>query len=262
MTGEAPLDFERLRHHPLLAAAESHESLPSTSDRALQLANRAGTACPALIVAQQQTQGRGRGTNRWWSQPGSLTFTLLLETASLQVPSDRLPLISLAAALSVCDAVRPLLGPTAVHVKWPNDVYAARRKLCGILLESSRGMRHIAVGIGLNVNNSLAQAPADVRVRATSIRDLVHQSHSRTDLLWQLLSQIQLHLSLLAGDSLYICRRWPELCLLTGETVEVACGDQIVAGTCRGINEQGALLIEHPLGLQACVAGVVKWPVS
>src|SRR5438034_451345 len=98
--------------------------------------------------------GRGRGTNRWWSADGALTFSLVLEAPQERLPMSRWPQVALVAGVAVCEALERMAPRAEMRVKWPNDVYLAGRKICGILSESVPARRdRIVVGIGVNVNN-------------------------------------------------------------------------------------------------------------
>jgi len=148
-------DLARLSASGLVAGIDFHESLGSTSDRALALAAEGATALPLLVLAQQQTSGRGRGTNRWWTAEGALTFSLILAAPPDRLPTGRWPEVALVAGLAVCEALQLTAPRAELRVKWPNDVLLGGRKVCGILSESVPGWRdRLVVGVGINVNNS------------------------------------------------------------------------------------------------------------
>ena len=138
------LDLSRIADSGLVAQIDYHESIGSTSDRALELAARGETALPLLVAAERQTAGRGRGTNRWLTADGALTFSLALEAAPSVLRHEQWPHIALVAGIAVCDALRAHLPAADLRVKWPNDVFLAGRKVCGILSESVPGWRRPA----------------------------------------------------------------------------------------------------------------------
>ncbi len=181
MCADDTLDVDRLLAQCALAAVEYHPSLDSTQDRAAAVAAE-GARGPILVVADRQTAGRGRGANRWWTGPGSLAFSLLFDPRDWGLAGEAVPARSLAAGVAVVAAVRPALYPHNVGLHWPNDVFVGGRKLSGILIDVLADGRHI-LGIGLNVNNGFADAPDDVRARATSMIDLTGQPHDRTSVL-------------------------------------------------------------------------------
>jgi BirA family biotin operon repressor/biotin-[acetyl-CoA-carboxylase] ligase len=152
----AAFDLARLDQCGLVGSIDYHESLGSTSDRALALAAADEARLPLLVLAARQTAGRGRGTNRWWSDEGALTFSLALEAHPALLPAANWPQIALVAGLAVCEALHRLAPSGNFRVKWPNDVYLNDRKICGILSESVPGWRdRLVIGIGVNVNNGV-----------------------------------------------------------------------------------------------------------
>ena len=156
------------------ATVEFHRRLGSTSDRAKEL-SAASVATPGIVVAEQQTAGRGRGQNRWAAAPGALTFSLLLDAPQ----TSTLAWASLGAAVAVAEALektaRDLGSAVETQLKWPNDVLCAQRKLCGILLETTAS-RWI-VGVGINVNNPV---PPELAASAIALRE-VSRSRAKLD---------------------------------------------------------------------------------
>lgn len=128
---------------PAFYRLQVFEELASTNDEAKRLA-AAGAPEGALIVARRQTAGRGRSGRVWESPPGNLYFSLLLRPGRPPAESAQL---SFVTALALSDA---LPAPTAL--KWPNDILARGRKLCGILLEGSADA--LVVGCGVNVESA------------------------------------------------------------------------------------------------------------
>jgi len=246
-------------HHRELPYTEQHVELDSTNNRAAQLATDASVPLPALIVTERQTAGRGRGANRWWSSDGALTFSLLIDATEDQLPAARWPLVSLAAALAMGDVLTGRLPQHDVRLKWPNDVYVGGRKICGILVEAPpvRPARLI-VGMGLNVNNSLRDAPADVQARATSMIDEAGQDFALEELLPQIVAEFLELLPGIASDALPLLERWQPLCLLTGRTIWLDVNGAEVVGRCAGIDAAGALLLHTTTGQQRLFSGVVK----
>lgn len=238
---------------------EWHEELDSTNSRAHELARLPDTPATVLIVADRQTAGRGRGANTWWSAEGSLTFSLLIDASEEQLPSVHWPLVSLLAAQVIGDAIAAFLPGHDVRVKWPNDVYLQGKKVCGILVEVPpvRPARLI-VGIGINVNNSLLEAPEEVRARATSLADEGSQAFDREAVLEAVVTPFLAKLDRLRESDLGFLERWPQRCLLTGKQVQVDCTTRIVEGRCEGIDHAGALLLRTPSGQERLFAGVVK----
>lgn len=267
-------DVERIVAETFVRSVEVHDEIGSTNDRALALAKNSEIGTPLLILAERQTGGRGRGANRWWSGPGSLTFSLVLSTSDWSLTSERSPVIALTAGLAVCETVRALLckdsgsvippwmpGPPAhpsdVIVKWPNDVLIGRRKLCGILVEARAGLPRVVVGIGINVNNSLQDAPPELRGRAVSLVDVSSRPLDRGEVLIRALRQIEAGLERLRENREHLQQYWQEHCALAGCIVRIDTAAGPVVGRCIGIAEDGALLLQTERGTERILSGVV-----
>jgi BirA family biotin operon repressor/biotin-[acetyl-CoA-carboxylase] ligase len=194
------LDIDCVLAETFVARAEHHATLTSTNDRASWCATEAPGELPLLIVADRQTAGRGRGANRWWTGHGSLAFTLVLGLDQLGIPrGTRFPLMSLAPAVAVVETVAPLIPLQPVGIRWPNDVLAGGGKLAGILVEVLPDGQHL-VGIGLNTNNSLAEAPPELMATATSLLELTGVPHDQTTILVTLLKCLETALGQLARE--------------------------------------------------------------
>lgn len=139
-----------------------YDELPSTNDRAAELAadpENAGTA----VVADRQTVGRGQYGRVWQAPPGT---SLLMSVLLFPPPACRRPVVLTAlAAVAVAETIRELTGAEA-RIKWPNDVLLGGKKTCGILIEQAAGT---VVGIGLNLNQSAADFDAAGLPDATSL---------------------------------------------------------------------------------------------
>jgi len=252
------LDAARLAEWGAIAHVEVHESLPSTQDRALELARADDlSAHSLLVVAEEQTAGRGRGSNRWWTGRGSLAFSLVFDPADWALSRQPLPERSLAVGVAIVDTIRPLLGDHRVGLHWPNDVFVNDRKVAGILIDVLPGGQHV-VGIGLNVNNTLEGAPAEVRGRATSLCELTGQVFDRTSLLLDLLQQLEAAVRDSAASPEVFGQRFLELCLQLGQELTIEVGSQRTTGRCAGIGPDGALLLDTAAGWQKFYSGVLR----
>ena len=157
------------------------ETTPSTQ-RLLQQNDPEG----AVAVAEEQTAGRGR-LGRSWHAPAktSVLVSVLLRPA---VDQARLPELSLVAGRAVAEAIADVTGiePT---IKFPNDVLIGGRKVAGILAESSEG--RVVLGIGVNVNQTHEDLPADAQTEPTSLRIELGERVSRAALLATILLQLE-----------------------------------------------------------------------
>jgi BirA family biotin operon repressor/biotin-[acetyl-CoA-carboxylase] ligase len=250
-------DIPRITKSGLFRHVDYHASLGSTSDRALELATCNELPLPLLVLTERQTGGRGRGTNRWWSAPGALTFSLVLEATAL--PPDARSRVALVAGLAVCEALEQLVPRAEWRVKWPNDVYASGGKICGILCETAPGYsERLIVGIGINVNNSTARGQGSAPAGAVALIDLEPLPRELTEVLLAVLDRFDLRWSeLLAGRFGELASAYREGCLLTGKTVTVTSGEQRLVGQCRGINDRGALVLATENGTRTIVAGSI-----
>jgi BirA family biotin operon repressor/biotin-[acetyl-CoA-carboxylase] ligase len=230
------------------------EVVPSTgSTNADLLARAADPHSPEgqVLVAEEQTAGRGRLGRSWSSAPGaSLTFSVLLRPAA--VPAARRGWLTLLAGVAVASAVRSVTGVAAV-LKWPNDVLAGDRKLAGILAEQSPDGSAVVIGTGLNV-----ATPVEIPVSATGLiaTSLIAQGAgpvSREDLLLGILDQLEHWYAAFRADPdperSGLIDAYRALCETLGRTVRVELpAGGVVTGAARDIDAEGRLLIADGQG--------------
>ncbi len=250
-------DLPRIWQSGLLAEIDWHEELPSTNSRALELAGREALPLPHLVLCDRQSAGRGRGANRWWSAEGALSFSVMIGRPEIAVPAGEFPTLSLAAGLGVCEALREIAPGGEFRLKWPNDVYLGGRKVCGILVELSPASGRAVIGIGINVNNSFADAPAEVRGRATSLTDADGASRDLSEVLLSVIGHVLAEVRRPAGGANGLSDRWASVCLLTGRIVQIELGAQRTVGRCSGIAADGALVLQTESGPRRFVSGTV-----
>jgi BirA family transcriptional regulator, biotin operon repressor / biotin---[acetyl-CoA-carboxylase] ligase len=250
------LDPGRLLAETWVDRVEYQQTLTSTNDRARQLAAEVSPDQIVLVAAEEQTAGRGRGANRWWTGSGSLAFSVLLVPARWAIERRYQAMMPLAAAVAIVETAAPLVPAEEVGVHWPNDVFVGPRKLAGILVEVLPDGRQI-VGIGLNVNNSAAAAPAEIAARVTTLADASGRTWDRTGLLVELLRRFADNVEQLGRSPAELGRRANELCLQRGGWLCLEGGGRQVRGRCAGIADDGALLLETPAGREAFYSGVL-----
>ncbi|MCE9548084.1 MAG: biotin--[acetyl-CoA-carboxylase] ligase, partial [Planctomycetia bacterium] len=237
---------------------EQHAEISSTSDRAIALAGSADVELPLLVLADRQTAGRGRGANRWWAGPGALTFSLLLDGATLGLAPHRWPQVSLATALAVGELLCDLVPPPLVRLKWPNDVFLDGRKVCGILVESpAAASGRLVIGLGLNVNNSTADAPPELRQSAVALCEIAGREVPPIDVLSPLLARIETQLARLTAADPELPDSWRPFCLLHGRSVQLQDHHEITTGVCQGIDADGALLLATSEGTRRFLSGTI-----
>jgi BirA family biotin operon repressor/biotin-[acetyl-CoA-carboxylase] ligase len=251
-------DVERIRSAGFVCDVEVHSEIGSTNDRAAERAEEADLRCPCLVLAARQSAGRGRGVNSWWSGPGALTFSLVLEPRRVGLATEFFPQVALAAGLAVCEVIEQTLTEQPVGLKWPNDVFLCGKKVCGILLEAPRiDSGRLITGIGVNVNNTLAAAPADLRRTAVSMIDVAGRQLDRTEVLVVLLERLDMWLRALAVNTSEVFDRWRPYCVLTGKRVRLRVGARDVEGLCQGIDDSGRLMISTSQGTESHPSGTV-----
>lgn len=254
-------DLPRIAQLDWLKHIEYHESLDSTNKLAVRLADQLQPVCPALVLTASQTAGRGRGSNSWLATKGALTFSVVYDREAIGLSPQRLPQLSLAAGLAVRQSIARQTQ-TPCLVKWPNDVLVSEQKICGILTEQHRTATGamIVVGIGINVNNSLAATPASFRTSATSLYDATGQLFDLTDTLIDTLDQLNASLCLLRDRPREFFAKLNRFSQLNGRDVEIDDGTRTITGRCLGVDEDGRLLLDDAGTHHRVIAGtVVRW---
>ena len=252
-------DLERIIADTFVEQVQYHETIDSTSTAALATSGQADLQLPLLVLAGQQTAGRGRGSNTWWSATGSLTFSLLFDPATLGIVQRDWPRLSLSAGLAICLALDELLGDQLCSLKWPNDVLLQNRKISGILVEAGAGAAgNLVIGIGINVNNSFQDAPDPLPATATSLIDFAKQHFSLDEVLVCVLQELARQLDRLANQDSTLAADWQQRSALNGRTLEVVTEKHSRQGICQGIDEQGALILETTEGPLQIFAGLVR----
>jgi BirA family biotin operon repressor/biotin-[acetyl-CoA-carboxylase] ligase len=222
------------------------EVVGSTSDEARALVREGREVLPLLVRARRQTAGRGRGSNAWWSDKGSLTFTIGLDPAAHGLEAEQGPRVALAAAVGVVDALTNVLPGIELGIRWPNDVEAGGRKLAGILpelLQTPFGPR-LLVGIGLNARTRLDAAPPEVRRMASSVAELAQrplEDPNLERLFVAVVERFAAAIQALASGEPSLPERWNRLDALAGRIVQVAQGPRIIRGVGSGIDPRGGL---------------------
>jgi len=250
----ARFDAAQIERETSVASVEIFESLSSTNDYAITRVGDENLLLPLLVIAEEQIAGRGRGANQWWSSEGALTFSLLVDGLD-NVPAA---FLSLAVGVGLCDAVRSMGGGFDAGLKWPNDIFLGDKKAGGILIECpAAATGQFVIGIGLNVNNSIADAPPEVVARATSLSDVAGELLDSQRVLIMLLQHVEDAIAAIDADLQGLQRRWQELCILSGRQVTLETSEGTLTGICQGIADDGALLVETPQGQKRCLSGSV-----
>jgi BirA family biotin operon repressor/biotin-[acetyl-CoA-carboxylase] ligase len=242
----------------------------STNDVASKLAI-SGDYEGAVVLAEAQTAGRGRRGHAWLSPPGSgLYVSVVLTPGRARTEDDRATtLVTLAAGVALAEAVEAATA-LRVDLKWPNDLYVARRKLAGILAEGistppesrSKGIDAVILGYGINVGPMAF--PPELASRATSLELELGRQVDRAELFAETLAALaRRYEDLLAGRFDAILDAWrsrapaahgSRVTFITGSTPA-----GIQTGVTAGIDDRGALLVRVGDHLERIVAGEVTW---
>jgi BirA family biotin operon repressor/biotin-[acetyl-CoA-carboxylase] ligase len=218
----------------------------STNDVARRLGDE-GAADGLLVVADEQTAGRGRLDRRWWAPPGSsLLMSLLLRP---RLPLSRAMQLTMCLGLGAVEGIEAATGLRPA-LKWPNDLLLGGRKLGGILSElqaDGDGVAYAVLGLGLNVNLDLRGAPpADVAAAAAGLSDALGRAVDRAALLASILLRCEFWLDALLGPapaapSLH--EAWAARLDTLGRDVAVTTAAGVLHGLAAGVTPDGALLV-------------------
>ena len=219
----------------------------STNRVALQLGHE-GEPHGTLVLAEEQTAGRGRAGRAWHSERASGVYMTALLRPAIS-PADA-PLLTLLAGLAVRDAIAEQAGVTP-DLRWPNDLLLGGKKIGGILTEmhaEPERVRFVIVGIGLNVNH--ARMPDELKAMATSLRMETGRAHSRLELVARLLRQLESHYNrYLAEGPGPILERFAEASSFArGKRVRIANGRETFEGTTAGLALNGLLQVQRDDG--------------
>lgn len=238
------------------------EEIDSTNLEALRWAADEASPAPdgAVVVADLQSEGRGRWGRTWVAGPASsLMFSLVLRPS---LPPDRLELLTTLMGVATAEAVAEVTG-LKTGLKWPNDVVVNGRKLAGILVESqSRGGRieTVVAGVGINLDLSGVDLPEEVAARATSIAELGVAVPGRPQLLAAILSWAEP-----LYDNLWTDAGPPEVVALAGAR-SVVLGAEVTlrlsdgrtsTGVARRLLADGSLVVAFPDGERPVRSGEI-----
>ena len=234
-------------------------SVDSTNKLAKKLAYE-GAADGTVIVAEEQTGGKGRLERKFFSPRGkSILFSLILRPKCL--PKDA-PKFTLMAAVAVANAMKRFNLPA--QIKWPNDIMFDGRKVVGILTELSaqiEKVNYIVVGIGINANIAPEDFPADIKKIAASLAEINGGEISRVDFFRAVLEECdKLYRTINAEGFRKIFKQWRKFNITLGHEVKVISAEtgESYFGVAKDIDEDGALIVMTEKGRQTLYAGDVS----
>jgi BirA family biotin operon repressor/biotin-[acetyl-CoA-carboxylase] ligase len=234
------------------------EETTSTNDVVEKLA-RDGVNEGVVVFAESQIKGRGRLGRKWISPARKgLWFSVLLrpdlrpqETTQLTVASAT----ALRSAIQTQTGLRP-------EIKWPNDILICGKKVAGILTELSAELdrvKHVILGIGVDVNQTAKDFPPDLRRVATSLRIETGQAIDRAELATEVLRELDRdYAQICAGEFAAVADEWEAHCTTIGKSVAIQIGERRVRGCAESLDDDGALLLRTEHGhLERIVGGDV-----
>jgi len=235
------------------------EKTTSTNDIVEKLA-RDGVKEGVAVFAEAQTKGRGR-LGRQWVSPArkGLWFSVLLRP---KLQPQAVTQLTIAAATAL---VRAMAGVTdsPAEVKWPNDILLCGRKVAGVLTEMSAeldSVKYVILGIGVNVNQTPGELPAELRKPATSLRIETGRCQMRAELATAILRELDQDYARIGGGQFEaLADEWEARCTTIGREVTIQVGERRLQGRAESLDSDGALLLRTQHGhLERVVGGDVS----
>jgi len=256
---------DRLSEAKILKAGPSDVSLKiqvleetdSTNRLATEMALK-GAPEGSVVLAEQQTAGRGRLGRVWESPPHKNLYLSLILRPSIP-PTATLP-ITLVAGVACYEALKPEI-PKGLRLKWPNDLWVGRKKIGGLLtdMEAEQDkVRFVILGVGLNLHSEASDFSKDLQPLVTSVRIETGQTPSRSEIAGRVLERLFHHYHrFVKGGFAALKDTWERYAQMNGQRVRVDDGDRSFEGMAEGIDSDGFLLVKTPSGTERIVAGDV-----
>lgn len=230
----------------------------STNNKAKRLAEE-GAGHGTLVLADQQSQGKGRRGRSWSTPPGTAVAMTVIVRPGMR--PEQASMLTLIMGLAVASACRSLFELDA-QIKWPNDIVIGGKKLCGILTEMSAEMNEIhylVIGTGINVN--MEEFPMEIRDTATSLCLELGKKVRRADVIQRCLEYFEQYYDVfMETENLSRLQKlYNQLLVSRDRQVRVLTPGNEYQGISRGINDKGELLVEREDGkTEAVYAGEVS----
>lgn len=224
-----------------------YSKVDSTNNQAKRLALDSSKS-EKLIIANEQTNGKGRRGNLWISEKGTGIWMSMLVRPNIR--PEKAPMLTLVAGLSVVEAVRQFTGLEA-KIKWPNDVVINGSKICGILTEMNGErdyIQNVIIGVGINVNQS--SFPKEIEDVATSLKLLTGKSINRNNLIVIILKIFQNNYKKFISDEnlAFMILRYNELCVNVGRQLKIIEARREREGEGIEVTKEGVLLVRDSKG--------------
>lgn len=241
----------------------SFDSVDSTNEKAKEMARKENIPDGAVLVAEEQTGGKGRLQRSFFSPPNKgIWFSVVLRPPFL--PQEA-PKCTLLAAVAVAAAMRE--HGVECGIKWPNDILDSKhnnRKMTGILTEMSAEIdriNYVVIGIGINVNISLSEFPEDLQDKAGSMLIAKGENILRVPFLQTILRHLdRLYLLVKSEGFSAVMNEWRKYSITLGQEINVigVTSNEVYSGKAVDIDENGALLVQVGEEIRKVVAGDVS----
>jgi len=217
-----------------------------------------GASEGTVVLAEEQTLGKGRYRRQWFSSRGKGLYISVL----LRPPQPEISLLTLTTGLAVAEALFEVFG-VKVCLKWPNDILWEEKKLGGILCESSfigNQLNYVVVGIGININHEKEDFPASIREAAISLKQINHKSLNKDLFLLNLWESLEIWYDFYVKEKtdLIISSFMESSCYFPGQKLVALTDNGVVLGTFKGLDQQGGVVLETPDGIRAYFAVDIK----
>jgi len=234
------------------------DELTSTQDHAAQLADK-GAEQGTVVIAETQSAGQGRLGRQWYSPPGVNLYASVILRPKLA--ASTVACLNLMAGVAAAEAIETV-APGIVTLKWPNDVWLRSKKTGGILAKAitdGNQLAYVLLGIGLNLNLRITDIPDDLRRIATSVQIETGAECDRSAVAAALFSRLDSRYTEMQKSGFAAIRPlWERYSALTGKKVTVSDNGKQQSGVVKGIDEEGALILDTGAGTARILAGDVS----
>lgn len=233
--------------------------LDSTNKEAHRLLAKGPVINGLTLIARQQTDGRGQLGRIWVAEPDShLAMTIIYQPAHLS--PDKLPMLGMKISLGIVRALQTIVPALQLRIKWPNDIYAGQKKLCGILIENALAgsrVQHSIIGIGINVNED--HFPPEIP-NAVSLHILTGLKYNPDDIAISIRKHV---LDILDDESISWKNEYDQYVFGKGHTFPFVSGDTTFEAIVHGMSMEGHLMLKMPDGqIRSFASHEVKWVIA
>lgn len=231
------------------------QRIDSTNNCAKTMAS-VGAREGTIFIAEEQYEGRGRLGRAWFANPNeNLTFSLLLRP---KVSPEALNLLPLYVAVATAQAIEKGTG-LRVECKWPNDLLINKKKVAGILIETSlqnNFVEYVVIGLGVNVNQT--QFPQDLMQKATSLRLALNRQIDRIQLFKDIITSLETHYTHSASTNFRsVIPFWTQRAPMLNRPILISQAGNVISGIVKGLSNDGGLILQTNGGEKTYFAGDV-----